>query len=465
MTAPLADYTDAMRRGHAHAWDQEWQLALAAYKLALQARPSDYTALTSIGLIYLQKQDLPNALSYYRQASHVAPDAVGALSRLGHIYTELDKPNRAAEAYVRLGRRYRQQGINNQALLSYLNAAEAQPTLISARKALAELYKASGNPRNAASEYLAVAHLEQRLGNQGAAQEAVLTAQRLHPASKEVFAAKTTLASNTQALPLPGVRRPLSVSGTRETTQLFGSPTEELRLQAEPDLPSSPLDWALRRALKRASSSLLDMNTEDTYPDDDQPVSDVVLEDREQRRLLVRSLGQALAAYASKDYQAAALGFQRARRAGAQHSALPLLLAHSELQLKKYDFALEEFRSVLNRKRYTAGAYFGMTLASQALREPYDALKYALNALEDIDLTTVGIDRQFTIRTTYANLTEHAMEYTDRDKARALTSQLLSFMSGEDWLHRIQSWRTRLDAQEHLSDSARVLASVYFVIE
>ncbi len=457
------DYNSAMRAGHLHAWEQDWADALVAYEQALRSRPSDYTALTSIGLVYLQKQNLPKALSYYRQASLIAPEAVGALGRLGFIYTELNQPAKAAEAYVALGRRYRQQGINNQALLSYLNAAEAEPTLISARQALCELYRASGNARNAASECLAVAHLQQQLGNTDAAHQAILQAQKLHPASKDVFIALNTLKTGGAVLPLPPVSRPSSVSGTQETTQLFGSPAEDQRLQSAATLPASPLDWALERALTRVSSSLLDMDTDNSLPDDIAQ-SEALLNQRALSNVLVRSLGQALDAYTRKDYEGAATGYQRARRAGAQHSALPLLLAAAQTELGQYDLALENFRSVLNRKRYAAGAYYGMAKAALALGDPYAALDYALSALSDIDLTTVSLETQSLVRLTYVDLIADVQRENTPTEAEQLTDQLLEFLSGPDWLHRVQQWRARLNTQTTPDAPPKILASVFFVI-
>lgn len=132
-------FEEAMRRGHNHAWAEEWDKAIEEYQRALQEFPEDPVAHKSLGLALLQTGRLEEALGEYHAVEERRPDDLAARRRIAEIYRDLGQVTEAAEAWERLALLYEGRGVVDQAQEAWNEMARLEPER---EEALRELIRA-----------------------------------------------------------------------------------------------------------------------------------------------------------------------------------------------------------------------------------------------------------------------------------------------------------------------------------
>lgn len=110
MSYDLGAYQEAMRAGHAFAWDLKWEAASRQYRLALNERPGDPAATLSLARALERMGDLDAALEMYEEAQRLLPDHAPVLVSLVELQQRLGDLASAATSYCRLAALYLDQG-------------------------------------------------------------------------------------------------------------------------------------------------------------------------------------------------------------------------------------------------------------------------------------------------------------------------------------------------------------------
>lgn len=102
MSYDLGAYQEAMRVGHAFAWDLKWEAASRQYRIALGERPGDPSATLSLARALERMGDLKAALDMYEEAHRLLPDHAPVLVSLVELQQRLGDLSSAATSFVRL---------------------------------------------------------------------------------------------------------------------------------------------------------------------------------------------------------------------------------------------------------------------------------------------------------------------------------------------------------------------------
>ncbi len=439
-------YNNYIRSGHHFAWEQEWESALKAYELALRARPDDYTALTCIGLVYLQMNCLADALAVYQQAHTTSRNSLGALGRIAYIHAEMGQQREAAQSYMQIAKTYLAQNRRQKAVQSLLLAAELRPTLVECRTLLARCYESLNAPDVAANEWVAVAYILQKMQKSQSAKTALAYAKRLAPDARNVLLADNALQNAADQMPFPRVSRSFKHhTDHRNFSSAFGSLQEIMQLQKQTKLPQSPLQRIVRQALGKLSDIVLELNTSDTLPLEGP--SDNSLNKRVVSLLQAMSLSDGIQAYFEQDFSNSEIAFDKARRAGADYPSLAVVLGDVFLRLKQFDDAWENFRSLSDFKSIQIGVDYGLAKSAVERGETVEGLRRGLSVLMQLDLQTIPEANRTALTQTYKQGLEEFVLKSTAAQLKETTYSILEFLSGDVWLHRLQTWRGRLDEQ------------------
>ncbi|HZW34145.1 MAG TPA: tetratricopeptide repeat protein, partial [Isosphaeraceae bacterium] len=110
MSYDLDAYQEAMRAGHAFAWDLKWEAASRQYRIALAERPGDPAATLNLAVALERMGQLDEAREMYEEAHRLLPDHAPVLVSLIEIQQRLGDMSAAATASARLARLYLLQG-------------------------------------------------------------------------------------------------------------------------------------------------------------------------------------------------------------------------------------------------------------------------------------------------------------------------------------------------------------------
>ncbi|MGH2461718.1 MAG: tetratricopeptide repeat protein [Chloroflexota bacterium] len=115
MSYDLGAYQEAMRAGHAFAWDLKWEAASRQYRTALSERPGDPSATLSLARALERMGDLDAALDMYEEAHRLLPDHAPVLVSLVELRQRLGDLPAAATCYAKLAIVYLDQGQTSRA--------------------------------------------------------------------------------------------------------------------------------------------------------------------------------------------------------------------------------------------------------------------------------------------------------------------------------------------------------------
>ena len=195
-------FQKAMNEGHSAAWDQEWDKAVSAYRRALQEMPDNPKALSSLALALYQSGAIEEALQIYMNVAKLSPDDPVPMEKVAQLSERLGNLKNAMDAALRAGDLFLQQRDTEKALENWVRVTNLNPEHAIARSRLAQVHEKLGHVQQAVTEYLALASIIQRAGNDEKSKEMVDKAQSISPNSIEVKQAQTLLKTG-QLLPKP----------------------------------------------------------------------------------------------------------------------------------------------------------------------------------------------------------------------------------------------------------------------
>lgn len=145
MSYDLGAYQEAMRAGHAFAWDLKWEAASRQYRIALNERPGDPSATLSLARALERMGDLNAALEMYEEAHRLLPDHAPVLVSLVELEQRLGDLRAAATCFVKLSIVYLEQGQAHRAVEMLHRLDDLPAPESDALRHLGEVARRTGN--------------------------------------------------------------------------------------------------------------------------------------------------------------------------------------------------------------------------------------------------------------------------------------------------------------------------------
>lgn len=249
-------FQKAMNQGHSAAWDQEWEKAAAFYTAALDEFPNNPQALSSLGLALFEMQDYPAALGFYQKAAALAPQDPVPQEKIARLYERMGRLNDAITASLQAAEMHLKARSADKAIDNWVRALSLQPENLPVRIKLAAVYEKLGRREQAVTEYISIASLHQRAGDQNRAFKMVDHAQRLMPENPDARMAVSMLRSG-QQLPRParphGGTGPVRMASVRQM---------ESKSEAKAEGGDDPIAEARQKAMIQLAALLFDQAEE-----------------------------------------------------------------------------------------------------------------------------------------------------------------------------------------------------------
>lgn len=440
MPANQDAFTTAMNEGHSAAWDQEWDKAAAAYRLALKESPNEPRALNSLGLALYQLGEFEEALQIYQHAAQLTPDdpipqekVAQVAERVGDINLAVDASLRAAEAYLK-------QREVDKAMENWARVTSLKPEQPMAHSRLAMVHERLGHVQQAVTEYLAVASLVQRSGSYDKAEEVLNRAVQLMPTNPEVRQAQSLLKTG-QLLPQPmrtrGGTAPLRMAQVKQLTKPQEASSSAL----------DPVETAARKALTKLAEILFEYSDQSPEAAERRGLNALVkgtgplsMQQAEQSKV-VHHLGQAIDAQTRGDEAIAADELERAAEAGFRNAALNFDLGYLRLKGDRLETAIRNLSHALQHPDYGLGARLLLGDILFKKEQWKDASLEYLQALKLADAATAPEGHADDIRQSYEPLIEAQQSQTDEDLCERLCRNVRALLMRQDWRQQIQSTR------------------------
>lgn len=421
-------YERAMAEGNNAAWEQNWQVAVAAYTQAIREFPDDLDAHMNLGLGLLELGRPEGALKVYTVAQQLSPNdpiplekGADALERLGRLREAATQHIRVAELYL---------GVRDlrKAIANWDRATRLTPGLLQVHLRLAQAYEQIGDQDSAIREYLTLAYDFQNMNDLEKAIKAAERAMRVNRNSTPAINALQALKTGRRILP-PAGRATGSLAREdgfdREARRTTGSAR---KVVPESD-PLGPLGEAMTTALTALAVALME--------DDLTAASSDALAGMELQRQNVP--GEAIAAY------------KRAENS-LSYPALSLSLGGLMLQLDLMEDALPRLIDAADDSLFAAGALHGIGQALARQRQYKDSNTALLRVIQAEDPAMQIQDPESApLRGIYSMLSE-ALARESSEIQGAANTRFLHMLKGRDWKSRLpdarRQWEETLREQQ-----------------
>jgi tetratricopeptide (TPR) repeat protein len=437
-------FQESMSRGHSAAWDQQWDKAAAAYQQALVEFPDNPKALTNLGLALFELQRYEEALQTYQKAAVVVPNDPIPLEKVGQISERLGNLRQAIQAFLRAAELHIQSQNTEKALENWMRVTQLNSENITARQYLALVHERLGHAAQATSEFLAVASLYQRSGNEAKAVDSVNRALHLSPRSPEARQAEAML-RNGQLLP-----RPMHRQGGTGALRL--AQVKQLEPSKAADSGMDPIAETRKLAITRLAEVLFDMSEESGIsPASSRRGMQAIVHDTDQlniqqseRPRVMLHIGQAIDAQTKKQDSQAAEELERAVAAGFTDPSLFFDLGLLRSKAERLESALRHLQIAVKHKDYAIGSRLLMGQIQRKLGHLPEATMEYLEALKIADSQVVPPDQSAEIRQLYEPLIEAQGHQTDTEKMEQLCDNIGHLLMRPNWRAGVKQAREQL---------------------
>jgi tetratricopeptide (TPR) repeat protein len=424
-------YEQAMRSAFDFSWNQNWKAAIEAYKRALVEFPQDLAATLGLGGAFLEQGQLQVALKVFERGVDLAPsDETSALVKLADVQERLGKLEAAAVTHAQIGRIFAQQDRLEEAADAWTQATRLVPEQVDAYLSLAQALERLGRQEQAAAEYVTLATIAQRRGDDEAAFEHCRSALRLDPSNRKA----QDMIGSVQDI------RPPVVTGLDfwdesepepSHSELEGENVFSLENLAEEEETAgqSPMEQAQRRALQELADMLFEAGS-DGSPD----------------LAVVAVIGQAIDQQTRGMLDDAIENYRKALNTGLTRTAVFFNLGMLYYERMHYDEAVEAFRRSMRDEAYTLGSHYALGLTYYALGKIDRSLEHFIEVVKTVDIKTVRPDQAKNLTTTYQQLSDSYIAKGDTEKANIFVQSLLAFFSKSDWEQKVRLARRRMDS-------------------
>jgi tetratricopeptide (TPR) repeat protein len=322
------------------------------------------------------------------------------------------------------------------------------PDNLLARSRLALGTERTGRVRQAVTEYLALAAILQKSGQNEKAAQAIEQGLRLAPGNTELLRAKAALQAS-EVLAIPPPIRP------RATAPLIAPQPSALSSRAvlpeakETEAPATnPFELAQHTAITLLAELLFEAGQLTPaqpraglgdYDTDSNPSAS--------RDEVLPYLAQAIDAFSRGMAKEAQTALERAIRVGCDHPAAHFALGAMLLGAKDARGAVPSLQRAVDHPALSTGAHFGLGRAYRQLEQPYQSALHFLSALQLADLTTVPEEMRETLQRQYETFLEVDEPSQPASQWLESAQRVESLLSGTEWESRLRLARAQLDAE------------------
>lgn len=459
-------YEKSLNDGISAAWDQQWDKAIASYRIALEEFPDDPTVLSNLGQALLAINKQKEALIVYQRAARVSPGDPVPIEKCAELMEDFGQIAPAAQAYYAVGELYVNRREIEKAIESWGRSAALVPNNINAHSRLALAYERIGKTAESIAEYIEVARIFQA---QGDIPKAMQTAQRALQVDPQSADANKVLNMIQRGELLPEPRRtargPASTGMLRRLSAFAAPPDQDkkpaFKETSETEKKFNPLEKCRQQALAMLAESLFDIG--DVSAAEPEPAKSpqgtgflrgIKSETKKDskgssRSQIVSNLSQAIEAQTQGDLSTANSFFEKAQRAGLDNAALYYTLASNYLDQENYKEAIKHFTSATKNPDYAPGAHYGLGVCYARTDKMKEAVIQLINSLKAVDITTVPAAQADALSSLYENFyASMDRENPSEDDLISLGENLIAFLSGSDWEDRVKVSREQLNLQQ-----------------
>jgi len=230
MTFAQSDFQTKLNKGHAALWDHDWDGAVQAYHDALMTTPDHQTALASLGLALFYQKNYSEALRIFQKLARENPLDPMPMERIARIYEREGLLREAANCFYQAGELQLKNRDLERAFADYRAVLRFDPQNQSVRARMGMVFSKLGKKKEAIAEFIDLAALVQRSGDENKALQILEYASQINPDSFEVRNAIAAL-RNFQHIPLREVEAEstgaLRMAQVREIESSQGAPDSQ----------------------------------------------------------------------------------------------------------------------------------------------------------------------------------------------------------------------------------------------
>lgn len=436
MTGNQQDFNNAMSQGHTAAWDQNWEEAAGYYRQALQVSPEHPQALNALGLALFELGRYEEALICYQMSARVANNDPIPHEKIAEICGRLGRVSEAVSALIEAAELHLKNRDVDKAVENWRKAITLEPEHLAARTRLAIVYERMGRRNEAATEYLAVAGLLQRTGNQEKALQAVERARQLLPDHAEPEQALARVRSR-QPLARP-LRQPAAApSAVIEAAPVPGSVDDSGRFQ---DIVSE----ARQNALAHLAEILFEQ-VEESGLSESAGRDWVRLKPAEKRRAM-QHLGQAIQFQTQGQRGQAAAELEEVLKIGLDAPSVVFNLGLLQFDLG-HEWAMNNLRKAAQDPDYALASYLLMAQLYEKKRNFAEAAVAYLQALRLADAETVPPEQAENLRQRYESIIADVRRQKDVAALQQLCDHISEQLLRSDWRAQLKAARQSLPTQ------------------
>lgn len=435
-------FQKAMNEGHSAAWDQQWEKAAAAYRVAVGEFPDHPNALSSLGLALYQLSKFDDSLHAYQRVAELNPTDPIPFEKMAELSERLGQLEHAIEAAMKAADLYLQNRDADKAIENWSRVTQLNPEHLLAHSRLAMVHERLGHARQAVDGYLAMAAVLQRTGNIQKTTELVNKAAQLMPDSPTVKQALSLLRAN-QMLPRP--LRPKGGTGPIRMAQV-----KQLEAPRPVDESLDPISEARQRALTKLAGVLFDYADENVSLQNRRGMQAIMkgtgqlsLQKSDQTKVVLH-LSQAIDFQMKNQEPQAADELEAVLEAGFDHAAVSFDLGYLRSKGERAESALRNLQGAVKHRDYALGARMLMGQILQRLgRNAEGAVQY-LEALKLADAEVILSENADEVRQLYEPLIEAQSSQTDEAAQIRLCENISELLNRPNWRDNLLKARQEL---------------------
>jgi tetratricopeptide (TPR) repeat protein len=442
-------FQKAMNDGHSAAWDQEWDKAALAYQKALAEFPDNPKALGSLGLALFQLQKYDDALKTYIRAAQAAPTDPVPYEKVALIYERQGNLNGAIQASIQAGEMYLRAREVEKSVENWLRVVQLNPEHIQARSRLAMIHEKIGQIHQAVHEYVALASIMQNTANPQKAMEMLQHASMLLPSSAEVVQALAMVKAGKM---LPKPTRPKGGTGPLRMAQVkqLETPVSGQQIQDSQD----PITEARKKALSVLADVLFDLTDDSSEAQTRRGLQSIMRgtgglpQQSEQTKVLLH-LSTSIDAQTKNNETLAADELELAIESGLNHPAGYFNLGLMRLEANsKLEIALRYLQQCNKHADYALGAHISAGQALVKMGRMQEAAEEYLEALKLADTSVVTVDQADTLSQLYEPLVESVERETDTVALGKLCANIQEMLVRVNWRQHLLKMRNEMPKSE-----------------
>jgi len=416
-------YNDAIKKGHNAAWDGKWKQAVEEYRRALAEFPDDLVVRNSLAQALEGLGQWESALREYESIVKAQPNDPVPLMRVAALQVKMKRSSEAAGTYLAAAELFLKTKHVPRAIEAWRHVAELEPDRTDIHQKLAEVYARSGQMALASTEYLALAQIYRKRGDDAKATS--LAQQALTMDSKNAAA------------------RALIEEMKREHT-------------AQPSAGHSPVDEAEKAALSRLAQTVLD---ESVPPGLEEERRDKETRPRISQIEVDSLIARAVDAQMNHRVNEAIEAYRKLMAMGIMRPEIKFNLGLLYFESMRYDEAIGFLQETVADKDYALASHYALGQCYRAQGKLDNAVEHFLYVVRIVDLSSVRREQADDLISVYEGLAESYAAKGDRDKAEAFSRSLEEFLTSRGWEDKVSQVRRHLESLR-TADSQVNLAEV-----